>query len=263
MLIRFLASGWEVFATSRQPEKLDEFLQPRLHVVGSNIALSSDRKKIVDTITKHSPAGLDCLVNNAGYGLSGALETLDEAQIRQQFEVNFFAPLLLTQALLPFLRLAKGKVINISSVLGFTGMPVQSLYVSSKFALEGLSESLYYELSPHGVQVALVEPGGFRTRFASNMDWASTPSTESTTPLYDKHIKGYQKFLKKVSTQGKGSDPGKVSKVVLKLANQKNIPLRTRVGNDSQLLYYLRRLLPQTVMAQLLKRVSLKILETH
>lgn len=258
MLKRFLDNGWTVLATTRRPEQLE--MGPRLHILPYNVALPFEREKIVQYVTQHCPDGLACLINNAGYGLAGPLEALSEEQIRQQFEVNFFAPLLLTRDLLPSLLKAKGKVINISSVLGFTGMPMQSLYAASKFALEGLCESLHYELAPHGVQVTLVEPGGFRTGFADSIDWPT--SDAQAFPLYQSHFQGYRNFLRRVSKERKGKDPSLVAETVFKLANRKSLPLRVRVGEDTHALYYLRKSLPQSVADGVLRKISRTILET-
>jgi NAD(P)-dependent dehydrogenase (short-subunit alcohol dehydrogenase family) len=262
MVSRFLQNKWVVFATTRHPEVFVEHpdVGKSLYVLPYNVANASERKKILQDIDEHCPQGLDCLINNAGYGLAGPLEALLEEQIRDQFEVNFFAPLLLTQDLLPSLRKAKGRVLNISSVLGFTGMPMQSVYASSKFALEGLSESLYYELAPHGVQVCLIEPGGFRTGFASNIEWAAGQIPDQT--LYRQQFEGYQAFLKQISTTGKGKHPRCVADVLVSLACKSSVPLRVRIGVDTQALYYLRRTLPQSIADSVLNRISRKILQT-
>lgn len=258
MVSQFLDDGWAVFATTRSPGRMAGNTD-RLSILPYNVAIHQERRMIVEAIHDQCPQGLGCLVNNAGYGLAGPLETLDETQIRQQFEVNFFAPLFLMQELLPSLRKAKGRIINISSVLGFTGMPMQSLYASSKFALEGLSESLYYELSDHGVQISLVEPGGFRTGFADGMD--SPAEHRFDVPLYRQQFSGYRHFLKKVSTERKGKPPGDVAKRVLALANSPAMPLRVRIGQDAQALYYLRRALPQKLADKMLRRIGSNILK--
>lgn len=258
MLKRFLDNGWVVLATTRHPKQIEG--APGLHVLPYNVAVSSEREKITQYVAQYCSDGLDCLINNAGYGLAGPLEALSEEQIRQQFEVNFFAPLLLTRDLLPSLHKARGKVINISSVLGFTGMPMQSLYAASKFALEGMSESLHYELAPHGVQVTLVEPGGFRTGFSDGMDWPAADL--QAFPLYQNHFQGYRNFLRRVSKEGKGKDPSHVAETVLKLANRKSLPLRVRVGEDTHALYYLRKSLPQKIADGVLRKISRTILET-
>ena len=258
MLNRFLENDWTVVATTRNPEKIK--IASNLHILPYNIAMPLERERIIEYVTQHCSNGLDCLINNAGYGLAGPLEALNEEQIRQQFEVNFFAPLLLTRDLLPSLYKVKGKIINISSVLGFTGMPMQSLYAASKFALEGLSESLHYELAPHGIQVTLIEPGGFRTGFAEGMDWPTDPQA---FPHYQRHFQGYQNFLKRVSKVRKGKNPSHVADVVYQLANRQSLPLRVRVGEDTHALYYLRRSLPQKIADRVLKRISRIILETR
>ncbi len=263
MTERFLQSGeWKVLATSRHAEQLSDIANENLVVLPSNVAAASERQSIVEQVNEQCQSGLDCLINNAGYGLSGPLETLSEDQIRQQFEVNFFAPLLLTRDLLPSLRSSRGKVINISSVLGFVGMPLQSLYVASKFALEGLSESLAYELGVHGIQVCLVEPGGFRTQFAKNIEWAKESIDKRSSAVYEKQMQGYRAFLTK-KLERPGSNPKKVSDAVFDLAGKSAMPLRLRVGSDTQALYYMRRSLPQKVTDLILLSVSKKLMEVQ
>ncbi len=262
MTERFLRSGeWKVLATTRHADQMSDLACDNFVVIPFNVAATSERLSIVERVNEQCESGLDCLINNAGYGLSGPLETLSEQQIRQQFEVNFFAPLLLTRDLLSSLRNARGKVINISSVLGFVGMPLQSLYVASKFALEGLSESLAYELAVHGIQVCLVEPGGFRTQFAKNIEWAKE-SDKQVSDVYEKQMRGYRAFLTK-KLERPGSNPKKVADAVFDLACKNSMPLRLRVGSDTQALYYLRRSLPQKVTDLLLLTVSKKLMEAR
>lgn len=263
MTERFLESGeWKVLATTRNPKQLGDLTCKNLTVIDANVAHASDRAVVNASAAELCQSGLDCLINNAGYGLSGALETLSEEQIRQQFEVNFFAPLLLTRDLLPLLRMAGGKVINISSVLGFVGMPLQSLYVASKFALEGLSESLSYELGVHGIQVCLVEPGGFRTQFAKNIEWAKESAETESSKIYEKQMRGYRTFLNK-KLERPGSNPKKVANAVFDLSCKQSIPLRLRVGTDTQALYYMRRSLPQRVSDLILQSASRKLMEVR
>lgn len=259
----FLRDGkWLVLATTRNASSLSDLANPNLVVIPANVASSSDRDTIAQTVQKFCSRGLDCLINNAGYGLAGPLESLTEEQIRQQFEVNFFAPLFLTRDLLPSLRAAHGKVINISSVLGLVGMPLQSLYVASKFALEGLSESLSYELSVHGIQICLVEPGGFRTGFARNIQWADNGVDKNASSVYQDQIRGFRALLNK-KLERPGSNPKKVADTVFELCNKDAVPLRMRVGADTQMLYYMRRSMPQKVSDLILHKVSKKMLEAR
>src|SRR5262245_19631363 len=174
----FLREGWHVIATMRDAanrkgifnEELNGY-RDALSLLSLDVTNEAERAAAKNFIEEKFGGKLDCLVNNAGYGLFGAVEDLSEAQIREQMEVNFFGLVLLTQMLLPQLRKASGRIINLSSVLGFTGMPMSAMYCASKFAVEGFSEGLYHELKPHGVQVALVEPGAFRTNFAEKLTW--------------------------------------------------------------------------------------------
>jgi len=184
---------------------------------------------------------LDCLVNNAGYGLFGAFEDLAEHQIRRQLEVNFFGAALLTRELLPALRRRRGRVINISSVVGFCALPLSSAYCSSKFALEGLSESLFHELRPCGVQVALVEPGRFRTRFGDNVRWGERSLDAASA--YARQTANYRRLKERYSS-GEGVPAGPVVRAVLRLAHARRMPLRTRVGRDAAAAHWARRLLP-------------------
>ena len=113
---------------------------------------------------------IDVLVNNAGYGLNGAFEDLAMEEIKAQFETNLFGVIRVSQAVLPIMREQKsGIIVNISSAAGRFGYPGESAYVSTKFAIEGLSDSMVYELEPFGIRMVLVEPGPIRTNFADGM----------------------------------------------------------------------------------------------
>ena len=110
------------------------------------------------------------LVNNAGYGLAGAFEDLSMEEIKAQYETNLFGVIRVTQAVLPIMRKQKsGIIVNMSSGLGRFGIPIQSAYVSTKFAIEGLTESMSYELEPFGIKMVLVEPGFIKTNIGNNM----------------------------------------------------------------------------------------------
>jgi NADP-dependent 3-hydroxy acid dehydrogenase YdfG len=162
----FHQQGWNVIATMRSPEKeteltkLSDILLLKLDV--------TDKK----TIEKAIKVGLDkfgsidVLVNNAGHGTLGALEAASEETIRGQFEVNFFGLIEVTKAVLPQMRKQRsGIIINVSSIGGRVTFPFSTLYHASKFAVEGLTESLQYELNPLGIKLKIVEPGGYKTEF--------------------------------------------------------------------------------------------------
>jgi NAD(P)-dependent dehydrogenase (short-subunit alcohol dehydrogenase family) len=162
----FHQKGWNVIATMRSPEKetglsnLENVLVLRLDVTD---------KKTIDAAVKAGVekfGRIDVLVNNAGHGTLGALEAATEEQIRQQFEVNVFGLIEVTKAVLPVMRQQRaGIVINVSSIGGRVTFPFSSLYHATKFAVEGLTESMQYELNPLGIRLKIVEPGGYKTEF--------------------------------------------------------------------------------------------------
>lgn len=246
---RFLDAGWTVLAAMRNAEDRKALFKEeaaraadRLFVINLDVTNKQDREGVARFIEQRLDGRLDALVNNAGFGLFGALEDVTEAQMREQMEVNFFGLALLTRQLLPPLRRARGRVISVSSVLGYTGMPLSSLYSASKFAVEGLSESLYYELRPHGVQVAVVEPGAFRTGFRDNMVYGETSFDESSA--YARQFAAFKRY-RQTRDQRNGNPMEPVLDAVMKLAAAKKMPLRVRCGRDAKAGYAAKRLLPE------------------
>ncbi|MBI3649472.1 MAG: SDR family oxidoreductase [Acidobacteria bacterium] len=259
----FLRDGWTVIATLRDAEQRAEIFKQelasasdRLFLFALDVTDEKDRQAAAEFIDEHFEGRLDCLINNAGYGLFGAAEDLAEEQVREQMEVNFFGLVLLTQRLLPPIRRAQGRIINVSSVLGYSAMPLASLYCASKFAVEGFSESLYHELKAHGVQVALVEPGGFRTSFMDKQAWGEY-SFEPTS-AYREQTEAYRRFREKRTT-GEGVSPAPVIQAVMRLAQTKKMPLRVRCGKDAKGVYAAKRLLPERLHTALFTKVYDKL----
>ena len=174
---------------------------------------------------------IDVLVNNAGYGLIGAFEDLSAEEIKSQFETNFFGVIRLTQQVLPIMRKQKsGTIVNVSSGAGRIGFPGMSAYVSSKFALEGLSESMSYELEPFGIRVVIIEPGVIRTNFKKN-------SVMSKKSLDNSSISPYSSIIQKMDASissiiEHATPPEEVAKVILHAVISNNPELRYLVGND-------------------------------
>jgi NAD(P)-dependent dehydrogenase (short-subunit alcohol dehydrogenase family) len=172
---------------------------------------------------------IDVLVNNAGYGLMGAFEELHLEEIRQQFETNFFGLIRVTQAVLPLMRKRQsGIIVNISSGAGRFGYPGGSAYVGTKFAIEGLSESLAYEVYPFGIRVVVVEPGFVRTNFSKAVMVAKRSQSPSSQ---------YSTIMKKMSSTFEqvlqnSSPPHLVAEVVLKAVTTKDPDLRYLAGKD-------------------------------
>lgn len=172
---------------------------------------------------------IDVVVNNAAYGLTGAFEDLSIEEIKTQYETNFYGVIRVTQAILPIMRKqGSGRIVNISSGAGRFGYPGGSAYVSTKFALEGLSESMAYELEPFGIKVVLVEPGVIRTNFGSSMILAKRAQNPSSP---------YSQMMQRMGAsfeqlQKNASDPDLVANIVLQAATSQNPELRYLAGKD-------------------------------
>lgn len=251
---------WQVVATMRNPEKAPTVLHKKgIDIQQLDVTDKNDREKIIAHMKMVSPHGLDCLVNNAGYGLFGALEDLAESQIRNQMEVNFVAPCLLIQSLLPHLRAAKGKIINISSVFSYASFPMHSLYCASKSALTSLSSSLGYELSSQGLQMCSIEPGSHRTNFGANIEYAEpAPGSSPNISQHEKLLK-YRAMLKNKKSS---NTPDVVACKIYKAVQSRRMPARIQVGKDAIALYYLKRLLPAKVFTWVIKTASKRIFQT-
>ena len=186
-------------------------------------------KNAVQTISSETGGRIDVLVNNAGYVLGGAFEDLAMDEIKTQYETNFFGLIRTTQAVLPIMREQKsGIIVNISSGAGRFGYPGHSAYISTKFAVEGLSESISYELEPFGIKVVIIEPGVIRTNFSSGSVIAKK-SQDPNSPYsqrMQKIAKSFEELMKN------SSSPELVSNVVLKALKDESPNLRYLAGND-------------------------------
>ena len=173
--------------------------------------------------------GIDVLVNNAGYGLVGAVEEASDAELRDQFEINFFAAMTAMRTALPMMRKRRsGHIVNISSVSGLVGWPSLGIYSASKFALEGASETLALEVTPLGIKVTLVEPGGLRTDFSTR----TRRHTEQVIADYAPTAGESRRLLSDHAGKEAG-DPLKAAAAILKMVDAKNPPLRLLLGEDA------------------------------
>ena len=224
-----LAKGERVAATFRQPEQVAEFTQKQpgqslgLLVDVTNAAeIQAGVQQAIDTF-----GHLDVVVNNAGYGSLGSIEEIPDAEVQRQFDVNLFGPLHLIRAVLPHLRERKsGHILNITSVGGLLGTAHGGIYCSSKFALEGLGESLAAQLKPLGIHVTNVEPGPFRT------DWAGGSATYTDTQLAD-YAPTVGEGLK-ASRSRDGSqkgDPAKAAEAMYQLVRLPQPPMNLLLGD--------------------------------
>ena len=200
-----------------------------IHIKQLDVTDDISVKNAVEAISAEA-GRIDVLVNNAGYVLSGAFEDLAiEEEIKAQYETNLYGLIRTTQAVLPIMRKQKsGTIVNISSGAGRFGFPGGSAYVSTKFAVEGLSESMSYELEPFGIKVVIVEPGVIRTNFVDGMVIAKK-SQDPNSPylqIMQKRANGFEEMMKN------SSSPDLVAKVVLNAVANENPHLRYLAGND-------------------------------
>ena len=233
--LTLVRNGFQTYATMRNPEKGENIKsiasKENLPIYIEQLDVTDD-KSVTNAIQAIlTEAGrIDVLVNNAGYWLAGAFEETSMDEINKQFETNFFGLIRTTQAVLPIMRKQKsGTIVNISSAAGRFGYPGGSAYVSTKFAVEGLSESIAYELEPFGIKVILVEPGVIKTNIANGMVIAKK-SQNSNSP--------YSQIMQKMSTsfeqmlENASSSPDLVAKVVLQAVTSENPNLRYLAGKD-------------------------------
>ncbi|WP_261509962.1 oxidoreductase [Chryseobacterium paludis] len=230
LLEAVLLKGDYAVATARNPEQLNDLLQnysSQLLLLKLDVQVKEQIYSAVEEAVNHF-GRIDVLVNNAGFGITGAAEAFTEEQVRNQLEVNLFAPIEVTRAVLPHMRKQRsGHILQISSVGGRVGNAGLSIYQASKFGLAGFSESLSKEVLPLGIKVTSVEPGGFRT------DWAGASMS------FAKDIEGYEDTvgsIKEYLTSGKFlpmGDPAKAAKVMVDLVDHPTPPLHLVLGSEA------------------------------
>jgi NAD(P)-dependent dehydrogenase (short-subunit alcohol dehydrogenase family) len=248
-------NGFVTYATMRNLGKSNKIIELKqkkklpLEVLKLDVTDDKSIKEAIEKIVNEQQGTIDVLVNNAGYGLLGPLEELSIQEFKEQFEANVFGVIRVIQEILPIMRKQRhGTIVNISSVAGRIGFPLTSAYVSSKFALEGLSESIAYELEPFGINVILVEPGVIKTNFDSNLKIGKNVSTTTTTTTTSDRNSPYADITEKRIAAFKprfenASPPIEVAKVILNVITSKNVQPGSRylVGNDAFKLMEIRK----------------------
>jgi short-subunit dehydrogenase len=227
-------NGFHTFATMRNTKKHDS-LQEIIRKESLDISIQqldvNDDASVENTINniKKEAKRIDVLINNAGFGLVGFFEDLTLDEIRDQFETNFFGVLNITKKIIPIMRLHKsGTIINISSGAGQVGFPGISAYVSTKFAIEGFSESLMYELLPYGIKVVIIEPGVIKTNFFRNCKVSEHSMKKNST--YSRSLDKFQKNVELM--QEHATSPTDVAKVIIQVLENNEPKQRYIVGND-------------------------------
>lgn len=226
-----LRQGDAVVATARNPKQItDRFDEhPNLLAVQLNVTDEAQAKVAVDAAIGRF-GSIDVLLNNAGFGLMGAVEEASATEIEAVYRTNVFGLLNVTRAVLPHMRARRsGRILNISSIGGYRGAAGFGVYSSTKFAVEGLSEALHAELEPLGIHVTVVEPGYFRTDF---LDAASL----SVSPTEIEDYAATAGRVRNVATglnHNQPGDPAKLAKVLIDFAEASNPPVRLPLGSDT------------------------------
>jgi NAD(P)-dependent dehydrogenase (short-subunit alcohol dehydrogenase family) len=246
-------SGFHTYATMRNLEKSKNITEIAnteklpLQVVQLDVNDDISVKNAIDKIVAAAEnKRIDVLVNNAGYGLFGPLEDISIEEIKEQFETNFFGVIRVTQQVLPAMRKQNSggsTIVNVSSVGGRIGIPVLSAYQSTKFALEGLSESMSYELEPFGIRVVIIEPGFIRTNII-NSSTTAEKALDSKSPYFSLTQKVKNHFKSMMENASSSSPPEEVAKVILQAITSENPQLRYTVGNDAATIIQARMNMP-------------------
>lgn len=249
--------GWRVLATMRdvnRREKLETAARTagvleRIEFLALDVTNAEQISEVASTIAGRG-LRLDALINNAGFSLPGFADDVSDRELREQFDTNFFGAVAMTRAFLPqFRRQGSGHIVMVSSVSGRMGFPGVGSYSASKFALEGWTETLRYELKPLGIQVVLVEPGAFQTDI-----W--TCNAKFSAGLLDPHspnagrVAGWRARIKK----GQKADPQIVADTIAAIVANPRPRLRYVVGRDAKAGLLLRKLLPWTLFERLIMK---------
>jgi short-subunit dehydrogenase len=230
-------NGFYTYATMRNLDKskpitsLKQKEKLSLEILQLDVTADESVKEAINKITSEQER-IDVLINNAGYALVGAFEELSIEEFKEQYETNVFGVIRVTQAVLPIMRNQRcGTIVNISSIAGKIGFPLTSAYVSSKFALEGVSESMAYEIEQFGIKVILIEPGVIKTNFDNNLKIGKrvhNNQNSSYAEMTQKRITGFKSRFEN------GSPSIDVAKMILKAITSENpTKLRYLVGNDA------------------------------
>lgn len=237
-------SGFNTYASMRDLKKSKNIAEIAktenlpLTVVQLDVKDDTSVKGAISKIIAESKR-IDVLVNNAGYGLFSPLEDVTLDQVKEQFETNFFGAIRVMHGVMPTMRRQRvGTIVNVSSLVGRIGLPLSSAYVASKFALEGLSESMRYELNEFGINIILIEPGVIKTNFIENLKTSDT-TLKSESPyadLVDRISKEFGKMMDNSS-----SPPTLVAEAILYAITSKEPKIRYVVGDDAESMMKIRK----------------------
>jgi NAD(P)-dependent dehydrogenase (short-subunit alcohol dehydrogenase family) len=246
----FQQKGWNVVATMRSPEKAADLARlPNVLCLPLDVTDATTIQPAIDQALAQF-GSIEALVNNAGYALVGPFEACEEAEIRRQFETNVFGLMAVTRALIPHFRTQnQGTIVNVASIGGKVGFPLYSPYHATKWAVEGFSESLQYELKPFNIRVKLIEPGPIKTDFYTR---SLSVAKKAGLTAYDAYV---DRVLPAISRIGEGgSSPDVVADMIYRAVMDRSGQLRYPVGGGAEFLMGLRKILPDGLFEQIVHR---------
>jgi len=257
--LRLDAAGWRVFAGVRKAEDaeaLREAGSERLVPLTLDVTDAGQIAAAAARIETESPAGLDGLVNNAGIAIPGPLETLPIDDFRRQVEVNLTSQVAVTQALLPSIREARGRIVFIASIGGRIAFPLNGAYHAAKFGIEAVGDVFRQELRPWGISVSIVEPGSIDTpiweRGASNAEEIEARAHPAQEALYGKAIAGFRKLVEDLAARGIPAE--KVAAAIAHALEAKRPRSRYLVGLDAKLQARLKVVVPTPIFDRIVAR---------
>jgi len=248
-----VATGWTVYAVARRVERMAGLAARGARTFAMDVTDDASMVAGIDRIIEEE-GRIDALVNNAGYGAYGAVETVPIEQARRQFEVNLFGLARLTQLVTPHMRTQRsGKIVNISSIGGKFYEPLGAWYHATKFAVEGFSDSLRLELAPFGIDVIIIEPGPIRS------EWNGIARTslveQSVGTAYEGKARRMAEQFERVDTPRMSSGPEAVAEKVLKALEAANPSPRYPAGRGARAIVTARRLLPDRAMDFVVRQI--------
>ncbi len=233
--------GFIVYAAARRLEKMKTLADLGIKILSMDVTEDQSMQQGIDKIIKEE-GSIDVLINNAGYGSYGALEDVEISEAKRQFEVNIFGLARLTQLVLPYMRSQKsGRIINISSIGGKFGEPLGVWYHATKYAVEGLSDSLRPELKPFGIDTIIVQPGAINTEWGG-ISFESMKKASGNT-AYAPLVKLNEPMYRRMIEKNEGSDPIVIAKTILKAIEAKKPKTRYAAGKFAKPLLIVRSLL--------------------
>jgi NAD(P)-dependent dehydrogenase (short-subunit alcohol dehydrogenase family) len=253
--------GWYVLATMRdvgRREKLESAAREagvleRIQVHALDVTKADQIAEMAELVSKRGEP-LHALVNNAGFAVPGFAEEVTDAELRDQFETNFFGAAAVTRAILPQMRRQGfGHVVMVSSISGRTGFPGVSSYVASKFALEGWTETLRYEMAALGIKVAIVEPGSFETDIWTRNAKLTAKMSDAASP----NVARLARWQTRIDESAKNrASPQRVADLIARILEAREPKLRYVIGRDARMGLLMRKVLPASVFERLMIRLS-------